>query len=208
MKNLGTELKLNVSLLPLDSFQRHLLSGISGVLVWFVISVWPFQFSSYRYRWNWTEPAPLLTGLVDHLSDSLQDMDWATDSDAIDFIAAVSQPIFSVVPTIIGIALLLSIAIVILGAFKIVTYPTRIQRFAPAVLGSTLVLMLLVQVVAQPAYSITQVVFPEYQSMPNAFSFDLIGWIEDLLALCLDLAIPTAVFVIALIPILSPEKNK
>lgn len=207
MKIFGTELKSTVNLLPLDSFQRHLLSGISGVLVWLVVSVWPFG-DAFRFGWNWSEPAPLLNGLAYHLSESLDDMRYAIKVDAFSFIAEVSRSIIGVVPSIVGIALLVLSAVMVLGAFKIVTYPARIQRFAPAVLGLTILLMLLIQIVAQPVYSITQVVFPEYQSMPREFRFVIESWIENLLALCIELAIPTAILAISLIPIFAPGKKK
>ena len=208
MKIFGTELKSTVNLLPLDSFQRQLLSGISGVLVWLVVSVWPFSDAfNWNSGWNWSEPAPLLNGLASHLSESLSDLRYAIEVDAFSFIAEVSRTIIGVVPSIVGIALLVASAVMVLGAFKIVTYPARITRFAPAVLALTILLMLLIQIVAQPVYSITQVVFPEYQSMPREFRFVIEVWIENLLALCIELAIPTAILAISFIPVLAPEKS-
>jgi hypothetical protein len=66
--------------------------------------------------------------------------------------------------------------------------------------------LLLIQIIMQPAYSITQVVFPEYQSMPREFNFSIEFWIESLLALCIELAIPTAILAISFIPVFAPEK--
>ena len=208
MKIFGTELKSTVNLLPLDSFQRHLLSGISGVLVWLVVSVWPFGDAFIgSFGWNWSEPAPLLNGLAYHLSESLSDMRYAVEVDAFSFIAGVSRAILGVVPSIVGIALLVASAVMVLGAFKIVTYPARIQLFAPAVLGLTIRLMLLISIFVPPANSITAVVFPKHQIFPQEFSFSIEVWIDNLLALCIELAIPTAILAISLIPIFAPEKK-
>jgi hypothetical protein len=199
MKLFGTELKPAINLLPLDSFQRHLLSGISGVLVWLVVSVWPFHLGSgWRFGWNWSEPAPLLNGLADHLSESLWDMRYAIYVDAFSFISEVARAIIGVVPSIAGIAVLASSVVMVLGAFKIVTYPSRIQRFAPGVLGVTLALILLIQIVARPAYSAFG---------GSIFGFSIGSWIEDLLTLSFELAIPTTILAISMVPVFAPIKE-
>ena len=41
MKLFGRTFTSPVTLLPLDTFQRHLLSGLSGLLIWFIASVNP-----------------------------------------------------------------------------------------------------------------------------------------------------------------------
>ena len=219
MKLFGLTINSPVRLLPLTTAQRHLLSGVSGLLVWIAVSVWPRNDETYwGPAWNWAEPAPLLNSLGYHFSRTIQDLEYAFYQPYVaggwssplwfDILSAIIQVIGALLPAILSIALLVAGVTMILGAYNIVSYPPRLRRFPPLVLGSTLVLMLLTQVIARPAFAIIRVAFPEYQSVPVKFSFDPTSWALDLTAICINLAIPAAILLIALIPAFAPEKKK
>jgi hypothetical protein len=94
--------------------------------------------------WNWrgipSFPS-LLEGLGGHLRTSssnliftLYDSDQPRSEGWIKVAANYLPNVFELLAVIIGFALLAASVVMLLGAFKIMTYPSRLQRFAPSVL--------------------------------------------------------------------------
>ena len=215
MKVLGRTINSPITLLPLDNFQRHLLAGTSGLLIWVVTSAWNWGDGfGYQEGWNWSTESTMTEGLTHHIRQAINVLlglfhesgakwegQWYT------VVQDLLRSVFEILPTAISLALLVSSCIILLGAFKIVTYPARLRRLAPTTLGIAIGFIVVVQVVAVPANAITEVVFPAYPSFPPEFDFDVFWWLNDFIETAMLLAVPVAVLLISLVPIFAPEKK-
>jgi hypothetical protein len=215
MKLFGRTLTSPITLLPLDQFQRHLLAGLSGLLVWVITSVLPWgeEFES-KAEWSWYPEMPILEGLGNHFQSSLSsiirifwDYDARQAEPWIDFVCDLLDLVIGILPTILSGAMLVSSAVMLLGAFKIFSYPARLQRLAPTILGVAVGTVLFVQALMPPFTAITAVVFPESPWMPQEFSFNFIWWVEKFIDVSANMAAPIAVLLVSLVPIFSPEKK-
>jgi hypothetical protein len=211
MKLFGRTFNSPVTLLPLDAFQRHLLSGVSGLLIWFIASVNPagaaLSGGGSVWRWRGIPPfPPLLEGLGGHLESSATDLIFKLyDSDSprsgewIKVVANYLPNIFELLAAIVGVALLAASVVMLLGAFKIITYPSRLQRFAPTVLGTVIVTIVAIQVIVPPFTAVTDMIFAKYP-----FSFDVAYWVSGITAIMIELILATAVLLISLVPVFAP----
>jgi len=208
MKLFGRTVTSPVTLLPLDAFQRHLLSGVSGLLIWFIASVKPAGESFHVWNiWWWSSlGSPLLDGLGYHLGDSggyliykLYDPNSPRSGEWIKVLANYLPNAFELLAAIAGVALLATSVVMLLGAFKIMTYPSRLQRFAPTVLGIVIVTIIAIQVIVPPFTAVTDVVFARYP-----FRFDVAYWLSGIAAIMIELILPIAVLLISLVPIFAP----
>lgn len=195
MKLFGRTVTSPVTLLPLDAFQRHLLSGVSGLLIWFIASAWPVfgPLRNVDSVWQWFLPMSLLNGLAFHLSSSSLNLN------------VLPQAVYLIVP-IVGVALLVASGIMLLGAFKIMTYPSRLQRFAPIVLGIVIGTIVAIQIVVPLFTHVNDVVFPEDYYKPF-IEFDAIKWFLKIAEVIVVLIAPIAVLLISLVPVFAPEKK-
>jgi hypothetical protein len=225
MKLFGRAITSPVTLLPLDAFQRHLLSGLSGLLVWFIASAWPVLgplrsldtvwkwTSPLDSVWQWTSPMSLLNGLADHLGRSslnlmltLRDSNRSQSGEWITVVASLLTQAVNLLAPIIGVALLAASVVMLLGAFKIMTYPSRLQRFAPTVLGIVIVTIIAIQVVMPLFTHINDVVFPEDYYKPF-IEFDVIRWVSKIVEIVISLIAPISVLLLSLVPIFAPVKK-
>ena len=215
MKLLGQTFTSPVTLLPLDAFQRHLMSGIAALLVWFIASAWPVfgSLHSVDSVWQWYSPMSLLNGLASHLSFSslkliltLRDLNSPQSGEWINVVANFLPQAEYLIAPIVGVALLAASVVMLLGAFKIITYPSRLQRFAPTVLGTVIVTIVAIQVVVPLFTHINDVVFPEEYYKPS-IKFDAIRWFSKIVEVVVVLIAPIAVLLVSLVPIFAPNKN-
>jgi len=215
MKVLGRTVNSPITLLPLDDFQRHLLAGTSGLLIWVVTSAWNWGYGfASQIGWNWQTESTMTEGLVYHIREAINKVLFLFHAPGDEWegqwYAAVQdllRVVFEILPTAISLALFVSSCIILLGAFKIVTYPARLRRLAPTMLGIAIAFIVVVQAVAYPANAITEVVFPTYPSFPPEFAFDVFWWLEDFVGTAMLLAVPVAVQLISMVPIFAPEKK-
>jgi hypothetical protein len=215
MKVLGRTINSPITLLPLDTFQRHLLAGTAGLLVWVVTSVWNWgEDFEGRRGWNWPWESTMIEGIVYHLDRAVYDLlrlfedpgkEWS--GQWYDVVRDLLRTILDMLPTAISLAILVSSCLILLGAFKIITYPDRLRRLAPAILGVAVTLILIVQLFAYPANSITALMFPEYPSAPPTIRFIVFIWVDDIIRTAADLAVPIAVLLLSLLPVFAPEKK-
>jgi hypothetical protein len=214
MRLFGRTITSPVTLLPLDAFQRHLLSGLSGLLIWFIASVKPAgtALSGEDFVWSWRGIPPfpsLLEGLGGHLESSatnliftLYDSNQPRSGAWIKVAANYLPDVFELLAVIIGFALLAASVVMLLGAFKIMTYPSRLQRFAPSVLSILIVTIVAIQVIVLPFTAITDAVFARYP-----LGFDVEYWVSGIVAITIELILPIAVLLISLVPIFAPVKK-
>jgi hypothetical protein len=214
MKVLGRTINSPITLLPLDDFQRHLLAGTSGLLIWVVTSAWNWG-DGFKYRdgWNWLGESTMTEGLVYHVQEATDRIlflfnapgdEWEGQWYAV--VQDLLRIVFEIVPTAISLALLVSSCIILLGAFKIVTYPARIRRLAPTVIGVALACIVAVQVIAVPANAFTGLLFPDDRGNP-APQFDVFWWLDNLVRTTTVLAVPIVVLLLSLVPVFAPEKK-
>jgi hypothetical protein len=215
MKVLGRTINSPITLLPLDNFQRHLLAGISGLLVWIITSVlpWGAEFES-KSEWSWYPEMPILEGLGNHFQSSLSSIIrifWDYDArQAQPWIGLVSDLlgwVIGILPTVLSGALLASSVVMLLGALKIFTYPAHLQRLAPTVLGVAVGTVLLVQAIMPLFTAVTDMVFPRDSWMPQEFSFNFFRWVEEFIEVSANMAAPLTVLIISLVPIFAPERK-
>ena len=215
MKVLGRTINSPIALLPLDQFQRHLLAGLSGLLVWVITSVLPWgeEFES-KSEWSWYPEMPILEGLGNHFQSSLSsilfifwDYDARQEAQWVNLVSDLLGSVIGILPTILSGALLASSVVMLLGAFKIFTYPARLQRLAPSILGVAVGIVLLVQALVPPFTAVTDMVFPEYSWMPQEFSFNSLRWVEQFIGVTANMAAPIAVLLISLAPVFAPESK-
>jgi hypothetical protein len=216
MKVLGRTFNSPITLLPLDDFQRHLLAGTSGLLIWVVTSAWNWG-DGFKYQegWNWQTESTMSEGLVYHIREATDQVLFLFHAPGDEWegqwYAAVQELlriVFEILPTAISLAVLVSSSIILLGAFKIVTYPARLRRLAPTMLGIAIAFIVVVQAVAYPVNVITAVVFPAYPSSPPEIYFSVFLWLNDFVETAMLLAVPVAVLLISLVPVFAPEKKQ
>jgi hypothetical protein len=215
MNILGRTFTSPITLLPLDSFQRHMLAGTTGLLVWIVTSVWNWgDRFDYREGWNSSFERPIIEGIVDHLDQVVYDLFRLFYSPNVEWseqwfngIRELLITILYMLPTITSVAMLISSCLILLGAFRIITYPDRLRKVAPVILGAAVMFIVAVQVFAYPVNSVTALLFPEYPSAPPKITFVVSIWIDDIVDTAIDLLVPVAVLLISLVPIFSPEKK-
>ena len=215
MKVLGRTLNSPITLLPLDDFQRHLLAGMSGLLIWVVTSAWNWGDGlEYQEGWNWQTESTMTEGLVYHVREAIDQLlylfhargdEWEGQWYAV--VQDLLRFVFEMLPTAISLALLVSSCIVLLGAFKIVAYPARLRRLAPTMLSIAIGFIVVVQAVAYPVTAITAVVFPAYPSSSPDIYFDIFLWLNDFVETVMILAVAVAVLLISMVPIFAPEKK-
>ena len=212
MKLFGRTVTSPVTLLPVDTFQRHLLSGLAGLLIWFVALVWPMG-EAFEWPWQGGWPKPLLEGLTNHLQGSSSDLIYTMfnpgnpDSFWTMFVAEWPPRVIGLLSSILGVALLASSTVMILGAFKFITYPTRLQRFPPIVLSILIITVVAIQIVVLPITAINDVVFPAEYSQPE-FNFRVMYWVSGMLTVITQLVVPISVLLLSLVPIFAPEKKE
>jgi hypothetical protein len=156
----------------------------------------------------------MIEGIVYHLDRAVYDLlrlfedpgkEWS--GQWYDVVRDLLRTILDMLPTAISLAILVSSCLILLGAFKIITYPDRLRRLAPAILGVAVTLILIVQLFAYPANSITALMFPEYPSAPPTIRFIVFIWVDDIIRTAADLAVPIAVLLLSLLPVFAPEKK-
>ena len=192
MKVLGRTINSPIALLPLDQFQRHLLAGLSGLLVWVITSVLPWgeEFES-KSEWSWYPEMPILEGLGNHFQSSLSsilfifwDYDARQEAQWVNLVSDLLGSVIGILPTILSGALL-----------------------ASSVLGVAVGIVLLVQALVPPFTAVTDMVFPEYSWMPQEFSFNSLRWVEQFIGVTANMAAPIAVLLISLAPVFAPESK-
>ena len=214
MKVLGRTINSPITLLPLDDFQRHLLAGTSGLLIWVVTSAWNWG-DGFKYRdgWNWLGESTMTEGLANHIRSSMDSIlyifnapgtEWEGQWYAI--IQDLLRVVLEVIPTAISLALVVSSCVVLLGAFKIISYPDRLRRLAPTILGAALIFIVVVQIVAVPANAFTGLLFPDSRGNP-APQFDVYWWLYELVRTSMFVVLPFAFLLVSLVPVLAPEKK-
>ena len=210
MKLSGRNVKSPITLLPVDPFQRELLSGISGALIWFVATFWgywtPYQGNNW---WNLKREDPLLESVAYHLQESTRQVLISVTEmySPIRNIINVTDAFFTVLPTVLSLALAAVGVVMLLSAFKIVSYPAKLRWFGPVALGALVLFMLFVAIVVPPFTAITSVAFPLYKSYPPEFSLNVGDWVGFIIEMVAKLAVPTAAVVLGLVPIFAPVKK-
>ena len=179
---------------------------------WFIASVLPLGDAlSRQVIWSWSFfPTSLIGGLSGHLYSSTQDLIYTLydpfrprSGEWVMVVREWLPRIFEILPPIFGVILLAASVVMLLGAFKIMTYPTRLQRLAPTVLGILLATMLVIQIFVPPFTTMTDWVFP-LRYFPVGFKFDVIQWVSGIGEIIVALIVPIAVLLISLVPVFAP----
>ena len=137
---------------------------------------WRGELARWGLWWWSSAPASLLEGLGGHLRSSgsnliytLYDPNRPRSGEWIQVVGNYLPNVFELATAIAGVALLTGSVVMLLGAFKVMTYPARLQRFAPAVLGAVIATMIIIQVFVPPFTAITRVVFRAQYAQPVFF---------------------------------------
>jgi hypothetical protein len=156
----------------------------------------------------------MIEGIAYHLNQVAYDLlvlfhepDTMWDGQWYDIVRDQLRTILDILPTAVSVAMLVSSCLILLGAFKIISYPGRLRQFAPVALGVAVMFIVVVQVFAYPVNSVTALLFPEYPSAPPKITFVFSLWMDDIVEIATELAVPFVVLLLSLVPIFAPEKK-
>jgi hypothetical protein len=212
MKVFRRTLKSPVTLLPVDPFQRHLLSALSGVAIFFIATYWGF----HTYIGWWHTPAwvddlavpslPLLQGLAYHLAWTMQDILQVF----LGYNSPIGIPIyggvwnfFDVLPSVLSVLLAGASIMMLLGTFKLISHPTWMQKVGPTILAWIIISMLFVAIIVPPGSALLDFVF----GINHQFGLNMDYWFELIKQMVSQLVVPTAVLLVGLVPIFAPDKK-
>jgi len=204
MKLFGRKVDLPITLLPLARFQRELLAGMSGVLIWLVATFWGLSLANPFNWWNGWEISPILQSVSFHFQQAFGTVSQKVFGSGV--LSFATDIIFSALPTVLSFILFVSGVAMVLSAYKIIACPVWLRWVGPAVLGSTIVAVLFVVLVVPPFSAIVHFVFPYYPTL-REFSLNVGQWFSFMIAALMQLAVPIAAVILSLVPIFAPAKK-